>query len=425
MWIPPLSLPANAVKRNLLLVLLAGCLLTSICPTIGQSQTPLVQKLTQADAAIPDQFRPLYRELDETLRHDRQLYPFKRESARPLVAPNLLWASSIFGPAASDSQRWKDQLATLDAFKAMGTNAVHIMIAAPDLTIGDPAPLISFYQRLAKEIHSRDMKLYVEHFVNPPFGPHALKGLHDDPQGKKEFLEIIEKEVTLIYREIKPDYLSLVTEPETTDRLLHLSLSADELANWIGRVSTRLKSAGANQNTLLGAGAGTWESEDFVLRFAQQPNLDYIDFHLFGLKMNGEDQVVKLATLVQKIRETRPNMRVTLGETWLWKHGAVEPKEAYKEAYFRDNFSFWSPLDEQFMNLVMGIAQKENISVVVPYFSQYFFAYYTFGDAESSQLPPWPGSVSASWNKALESIRNHQLSSTGKAMSAMLGNAKK
>jgi hypothetical protein len=409
-----------AVKRHLLLGLLAGCLLTSIYPTMGQGQTPLAEKLPQPGVTIPDQFRPLYKELDETLRQDRQIYPYKKGTSRPLVAPNLLWASSIFGPAASDSQRWKDQLATLDAFEAMRMNAVHVMIAAPDLTIDDPAPLINFYQRLAKEIHARNMNLYVEHFVNPPFSPHALKGLHDDPQGKKEFLEMMEKEVTLIYRDIKPDYLSLVTEPQTTDKLLHLSLSAEELASWLGKVTANLKSSGASPSTRLGAGAGTWEWEDFVLKFARQPNLDYIDIHLFGLKMNGEDQVAKLANLVRKIRETRPNMRITIGETWLWKHGAEEPKETYKEAYFRDNFSFWSPLDEQFLNLVMGIAQKENISVVVPYFSQYFFNYYTFGDAESSKLPPWPVSVGASWNKALESIRNHQLSSTGKAMTAMM-----
>jgi hypothetical protein len=105
-----------AVKRHLLFVLLAGCVLTSIYPTMGQSRTPLVEKLMQADVAMPDQFRPLYRELDETLRQDRQIYPFKKRDSHPLVAPNLLWASSIFGPAESDSQRWKDQLATLDAF---------------------------------------------------------------------------------------------------------------------------------------------------------------------------------------------------------------------------------------------------------------------------------------------------------------------
>jgi hypothetical protein len=68
----------------------------------------------------------------------------------------------------------------------------------------------------------------------------------------------------------------------------------------------------------------------------------------------------------------------------------------------------------------MGLAQKEKISVVVPYFSQYSFAYYTFGDAEAGNLPPWPRSIRVSWNKATESIRNQKLSPTGKAMRAML-----
>ena len=402
-------------------VVFVACLLTSIGLTMGQSQTALVGKSTQAVAAVPDELRPLYRELDDTLRQASQSYPFKKGDPRPLVAPDL---SNLFTATSTldSQQRWQALLATLDAYQAMRMNGVSVMIAAPALTVGDPAPLIDFYQRLAKEIHSRDMKLYVEHFVSPPFSPLALKGLHDDPQGKKVFLEMIEKELALIYREIKPDYLSIVTEPEMTMiRWTHLSFSADELANWVGTVTTHLKSTGASPNTLLGAGAGTWESEEYGLKFAQQTNLDYVDIHLYALKLNAEDQVAKLATLVRKVREARPEMKVTIGETWLYKHGAEEPKGMFsREAFFRDNFSFWSPLDERFLNLVMGMAQKEDIAVVVPYFSQYFFSYYTFGDAESSKLPPWPGSVPVSWNKALDSIRNHQLSSTGRAMSAML-----
>ncbi len=259
------------------------------------------------------------------------------------------------------------------------------------------------------------------------FSPRAFKGLRDDPEGRKDFLQVMEKEVALIYREIKPDYLSLLTEPEVTMiRWTHLSFSADELANWIGEVTTRLKSTGASPNTLLGAGAGTWESEDFVLKFTRQTNLDYVDIHLYALRLNAEDQVARLATLVRKIREARPNIKVMIGETWLYKHGAQEPQGMFnREAYFRDNFSFWSPLDEQFLALLMGIAQKENISVVAPYFSQYFFTSYTFGDAESSKLAPWPGSVVASWDKALKAIRDRQLSSIGKAVSAMLDDGTK
>ncbi len=407
-------------------IALAVCLLTASYPTMGQTPT------APAEATVPDQFRPLYQELEETLHQARQTYPFKKGTARPLVTANLFRATSSYN--VPDSEDWKDLLATLDAFQAMHINAVHVLIMAPDLLETNATALVGFYQRLASEIHSRNMKFYVEHFVYPPasahvpkkmqdfLSKHALKGLHDDPQGRKDFLNMMEKEISLIYREIKPDYLSFVTEPETLLRWTHLSFSADDLANWVGEVTTRLKSSGASPNTLLGAGALTWESEDFDLKFAQQANLDYIDIHLYALKLKNEDQLDRLSTLVQKIRQQRPNMRIALGEAWLLKTtGASEPSPpVYRTAFFQNNFSFWSPLDQQFLSLVMGVAQKENISVVVPFFSQFYFTNYTFADAESSNLPPWPLSDVTSWDKALDPIRNHQLSPTGKAMSAML-----
>jgi RNA polymerase sigma factor (sigma-70 family) len=430
----------SSVKWLLLLMFLSGCFLALTFPAMGQSQTPLTGTPAQAEAAIPDQFLPLYRELDETLRQETQSYPFEKGNARPLVAANLGMAWSMFDPAAPGSPRWKDLLATLDAYKTMGMDVVFVQIEAPDLTFGDPQPRINFYQRLAKEIHSRNMKLYVEHFINVPFkanipsgfpaqkGFPALKELQDDSQGRQEFLNLLEQENALIYREIKPDYLTLIDEPRITiNRMLHLSISADELADWVGEVTTHLKSTGASPNTLLGAGALIWEPAELALKFAQQTNLDYVDIHLYYLTFKGEDQASKLATLVRKIREARPNMKITIGETWLLKSGTVGPKVTTpQEILLRDNFSFWSPLDEQFLALLMGIAQKENISVVAPTGSQHFFTYYTFGDAESAMLPPGIGSnISATWSKALESIRSHQLSSTGKAMSAMLDSEEK
>jgi len=113
-------------------------------------------------------------------------------------------------------------------------------------------------------------------------------------------------------------------------------------------------------------------------------------------------------------------MPITIGEAWLFKNGKAGPKAPFTEIFARDNFSLWSPLDAQFLKLMMGIAQNENISVVAPFFSQYFFAYYTFGDAESSRLPPWPHNIPVSWNKAFEAVQRHQLSPTGEAIRAML-----
>jgi hypothetical protein len=414
------------MKPHHLLVALVGSFVALARPANVRGQTPVSAKALPADTAVPDQFRSLYRELDETLRQGSQAYPFNRGAARPLGVPYLFISPAALRSPGSDSSAWRDLLATVDAFKAMRMDGVSVMIAAPFLTIGDPKALIDIYQRIGAEVHARGMKLYVEHFVSPPFGPYALAGFRDDPQGKKDFLALMEKEVTLIYRDIRPDYLSLVTEPETLRRWTHLSVSADEWATWVGEVATHLKNSNASPGTRLGAGAGTWESADFVLKFAQQPALDYVDIHLYALNLNGDDQLERLRTLVHGVREARPSIGVTIGEAWLYKHGAAEPKGMMNtDAFARDNFSFWAPLDERFIELLWGIAQRERIAVVVPYFSQFFFSYYTFGTVESSQLPPWPASVPVSWNKALESIRNHQLSPTGKTIAALLNDGRK
>jgi hypothetical protein len=384
------------------------------CCSLAFSQAPRT--------AVPEQFRPLYESLDEALRETRRLYPLNKADMRPDVAPNLLQASTMYAPAAPDSPRWKDLMATLDAFQAMGTDAVLAQILAPDLALGDTSVCIEFYRRLANEIHARKMKFYVEHFFNMPFVANQPKDRHAPP-ATADFLKIMQQEALLIYRELKPDYLTLINEPEMAIRgALHLSLSADELAQWVGGLADQLKSTGESPNTLLGAGAALSEPEDYVGKFARQAKLDYVDIHLYTWKVKSEGDFAKLAALIHKVREARPGIKVTIGESWLLKHGAGAPKvTGYEDIFARNDFSFWSPLDAQFLSALIGFGQKENISAVAPFFSQYFFSYYTFGDAESKGLPPWPRSISASWSKALEAVRAHRLSATGEALRAMLG----
>jgi hypothetical protein len=404
---------------------------------VGSAPTALGQVPAQPGAAVPEQFRPLYHALDELLSENSRLYPLQQKALKPLISPNLCLAASVFSPSLSDTQRWQDLLATLDAYKAMGMNAVLVQIVAPDLALGDTDALLNFYRRLAAEIRHRHMTLYIEHFVNNPFKPNGPQPassfrkyentpeLKDDPEGRAAFLKILEQEVTPIYREIKPDYLSILTEPEVAiHQGLHLTFSTNELANWVGEVSTRLKASGSSPATLLGAGGVTVEPQDFFLQIAKQPSLDYLDMHLYIVKMKGEDQITKLTALIHKVREARPDMKVTLGEAWLFKQTKEGPKATLPEIFSRDNFSFWSPLDVEFLKLLIGMAQKEKIPVVVPYFSQYLFTYYNFGDSESANLPQWPACVRVSWNRAVKSIHNHQLSPTGQAMRAMLDEKK-
>jgi hypothetical protein len=409
------------MKRSIFFSLIIAVFFTPINLSLTGQELTTAKKNT---GDIPNEFLKLYQEIDESLNQATQLFPLKKGKSCPLFAPELYFAGSGYGTISTNSQHWKNLCSTLDAFKKLKLNAVSVMITFPDLTMGDSLSIISFYQQLINEVHLRGMKIYIEYFDNPPFSPHAYKGLQDDASGRKKFLNMKEKELLLIYNKIQPDYLSIITEPGTMMRWTHLAFSVSELAEWVGEVTTHLKSSGESSTTQLGAGAGSWESEDYIIKFVQCKNLDYIDIHMYALNSTAKDNALKFDSLVQKIRKIRPGINITIGETWLYKRSETEPVTLamYKETFFRDNFSFWSPLDQKFVKLIMGIAQKENISVVAPYFSQYFFAYYTFGGIEASKLPQWPICVPFSWNKAIDSIHNKQFSETGKALSALIEN---
>jgi hypothetical protein len=103
------------------------------------------------------------------------------------------------------------------------------------------------------------------------------------------------------------------------------------------------------------------ETEDFVLGVAPLRDVDYVDMHLYALKLNHDDMVAQFASRVRKMRKTRPDLEITIGETWLYKHGAEEPKGMLsRDAFFRDNFNCWSPLDAQFFELLLGIVLKRS-----------------------------------------------------------------
>ncbi len=409
------------MKNHSIYATLAGCIFTWVVTFNCQAQG--FQKFVSEpeNLTIPDQFRSLYEELDKSLDKYGLIYKLREGGTCSAIAPNLFMAMSAFGPAAPGSERWNDLLLTLDAFREMKMKAVTVMIIAPDLTIGDTKSLVAFYRRLADEIHSRGLMLYIEHFNSSP-SRKLSASWSDGPPSKKTFLDMMYNELYTIYSQIRPDYLSLLTEPEITMiKWTHLAFSASELSEWIGNTASRLKNLQLIPGTLLGAGAGTWESEDFDTAFARQKDLDYIDIHLYPLSLNGEDQIGRLAKIIGDLRKARPDIKVILGETWLYKHGAEEPEGVMdKNAYYRDNFGFWSPLDIKFMHLVMAVARKENIALVCPYFSQFFFVYYNFSDSGSANLPPFPACVPAAWHKAAGALKKNMLSPTGTAINEML-----
>ncbi len=407
--------------RNFLLVALVcaawGC--AGVTPrSAGVVPAPVV--------GIPAGFKPLYAELDRELTAAEKTALALPGSGLtcPVMAPSLYMASSYFGPAEPGTPRWNDLLAALDGFQALGVGAVSVMISFPNLTaeVKDPEPLLKFYGALADELRARKMKLLVEHFVYLPSAPGRegkfVAGFKNRPDPKGDFLKLNGKEIELILSRIKPDYLSIVTEPVTFDRFLGFSISAVEYSQWLAGLAGSVEKGA----TKIGAGAGAWEPEVYVSSFAKVKGLDYIDIHFYPLALGPSDIFTKFLELADRVKAEDPSKELVVSETWLYKHGADEPKGVFNtEDYGRNTYNFWAPLDARFLELMNTAGRKKGIALIAPYFPQYFFAYQKFDPAV---IPVWPACVADEWQRAVAAAKGHAVSPAGTAFGIMLGGCK-
>lgn len=381
-----------------------------------QQENSVLYKINE----VPKQFRPLYNELEQELyKAENKINSLKTtQNTKSISSPSLYLASSYFGPIKKNTKRWKDIITTLDGFQSLGVKSVSFMISFPNLTaeISEVKPLLDSYNLLMTEIRKRDMKVVIEHFVYPSIAPTKegkfVANIKNLSNPKKSFFDWKKEEIKIITSYIKPDYLSIISEPETYNKFLGLQISGDEYAQWIKSLKDDILKDETTKNIKIGAGAGIWESEDYINSFMKLSELDYIDIHFYPLKLKSEDMFSKLLQTLDKIKLESPSKEVIISETWLYKHGAFEPKGVYNsESYGRNVYDFWYPLDIRFFNLMNQVARKKGISVIAPYFSQYFF----YTEKYNPDIAPqkWPISMMDEWEKATDNMKMKKLSRTG------------
>ena len=68
---------------------------------------------------------------------------------------------------------------------------------------------------------------------------------------------------------------------------------------------------------------------------------------------------------------------MVLDEAWLYKVDKPSPNSvaASPEIFRRDVFSFWAPLDQKFLALIVKSAKVANIEYISPFWTQFFFGY--------------------------------------------------
>jgi len=357
---------------------------------------------------VPEPYRVIYRELESELSQLNPILaaPGGRKSGPTAFGVELLVANSNRGEELLNAQVLQATTLTLDRLKQIGVKSVSLSIQYPILTRSFPeTPAYrEFYRKVAAEVRQHGLLLVVEMgtmFREPEFSrvPVDYKGLTRDVfnAGLREMAETV-------IADIHPDYLTVLSEPDTLARNTGLAFSASQFAATVTSAVRGLDPG----STWLGAGAGTWIALDYFKALADIPELNYLDLHIYPIQHGFASNRVLRATEAAKAR----GKRVAIGEAWLYKvsnreFGRINPVEAFA----RDAYSFWQPLDERFVATVANLAHTIQAEFCSFFWMNLLYAYVDY-TPETSRLAP-AQLMQVSRAAAAEKILAGTLSGTG------------
>ena len=334
----------------------------------------LLLALPSARAEVPASYKELYSSMERTLdESEAQIGTNPLADWKPVFSTDLLAANSNRGSALLQPQALPAVRLSLDRFKAMGIQSVKFALQYPMLLPYFPrsGEYLEFYRQVVQEAHARGIKVMPNVtvlFANAAFNP--FKGIYSDlnlEKFKREYRDMVH----LVVRELQPEYLGIITEPDTQARLTGLrELEQPEKVAEVVRFALDGLERG---KTLLGAGSGSWSPPAFAKALAEGTDVDFIAIHIYPLTPGTLDNAVQMARIARANRK-----QAFIDEAWLYKaptSGSGGGLAASADAFRRDIYAFWQPLDQKFMRLIVRLAKTEQISLVSFFWSSYFFAY--------------------------------------------------
>jgi hypothetical protein len=298
----------------------------------------------------------------------------------PTFGAHVLGANGNRGTAllAPTTLPFVDQ--SLDRLKELGIGGVTISVVFPLLNVDYPnsASYLAFYQTVAQHVRARGLALSVEQniaFHDTPFSSISFDFSRlPFAQFESEFHAMAQ----LIVDNMHPDYLTLVAEPDTFASLTgyQQTLTPAGAVSMIETVATGVQ-RGA---TKIGTGSGSWLSNaaTYAAAFAASSVVDYVDIHIYPTSPSMLDTAQAMADAAHGA--SKP---IVLDEAWLYKIGPGDSSSFSQNVviFQRDNYSFWAPLDEQFLTLVAQFARANGIAYVAPFCTTFFWAYADYGPA--------------------------------------------
>lgn len=360
---------------------------------------------------VPNEYRETYLNLKKTLEDfdEYLISSWDGDEYGVFFGANLLPANLHAGEDMLNETYYNKTIAYLDALKSLGVKEIHIDVGYPLLSIDYPNSdkYLEFYRRIAQEVRQRRLKLHVEfEFAIPDY---------HYPVSYEGFTKQKVKETTLYYanvicNELKPEYYTIIDEPTTQNQRFNLSLSVEDWTEIVSFVKDNLNCS----NVLIGAGGGTWE-EEFIKSFAANTSIDFINIHIYGVQGYNLYKAVEIAEFAES-----EGKKVAIGEAWLHS-GRQNPSE--DKWRYSDVFSFWQPLDAEFMKILVKLAHYKKLEFVDPFFTNYFFAYLDYNQVMENKenYMPLEKGLKIALKEAMENAEKEEFTETGIAYGDAIG----
>jgi hypothetical protein len=351
--------------------------------------------LPAASQTVPSSYQDLYTQIQTDLNaFDQTLATAYNGVPAPVAfSAQLLAASSENGTNVLNAGYINNVLSEMTQLQALGVKAMTIHINFPTLyapsysSAGEYQQMLSFYEQVVSEAHGRGLKVIVESQVAEPNPAVPGSGTNSYIQGLSwtAYQTGRAQNAAVIAQYVKPDYLSVLTEPDT-ETAMSGQTQVDTVSGSVQMLTQILAAVAAVNRTgiQVGAGTGTWQKSftSFINAFAALP-MQYIDLHVYPI--NG----VFLQNLITAsgIAHTA-GKKVGMSEAWLEKVRDSELATlTASTAQSRNNWSFWSPLDAQFLTTMTTIANYEQFAFISPFWVNYFFAYLNYDASDSASVP--------------------------------------
>jgi hypothetical protein len=242
----------------------------------------------------------------------------------------------------------------------------------------------AYYQALAQGLASNGIPYDAE--ANLVFPAYSGQGYSGVSLAQLEAGEAEDASNLLVA--MKPQYLNVSSEPLTLSE--NTGQSSLDTPSGFEAWTNAIRSAivvPAGSTTQIGAGSADWSPTSFLSAAESVPNLAYYDEHLYP-----PDVLTTPGGGIAQVEAINPSVTGKPGvitENWDEKdagdagsYGAADAQTLEQQ----DSYSFWAPLDAQYITTTMKFARCENLSVVDFWYVNELFAYLDY-DSASAMTP--------------------------------------